>query len=255
MQAHHRWQWTSVGLSVQRDLHRGVATTSLRTIGVPANRQQRDYGRLMAGPVELVLFDLGGVLIELRGVPAMRNLSGIVNDDELWHRWLTCRWVRSYETGQCSKEAFARGMVDDWGLSIRPTAFLEEFQSWPVGPMPGAEDLVREVLERVPVSCFSNTNELHWAGNAVHWPLVSMFQERFVSYEMGIAKPDREAFEHVAGALSAPPERVLFLDDNAANTESARTVGFRALRVSGVEEARSALVTTGVLPDANHPPT
>ena len=37
----------------------------------------------MAEPVELVLFDLGGVLIELPGVRAMLELTGLRNEEEL----------------------------------------------------------------------------------------------------------------------------------------------------------------------------
>jgi putative hydrolase of the HAD superfamily len=109
----------------------------------------------MADSVEMVLFDLGGVLLQLRGVPAMRQLSGISSDEELWNRWLTCSWVRRLESGACSDEAFARGVVDDWGLSISPAAFLEEFRSWPTGPLPGSERLVEETMAQVAVACFS----------------------------------------------------------------------------------------------------
>ena len=58
--------------------------------------------------IEIVLFDLGGVLIELDGVASMRELTGIESDDELWRRWLGCRWVRSYERGGCSADDFAQ---------------------------------------------------------------------------------------------------------------------------------------------------
>jgi hypothetical protein len=88
----------------------------------------------MSDSVDMVLSDLGGVLLRLRGVPSMRELSGISSDDELWSRWLSCPWVRSFESGTCSQEAFARGVVEDWGLAISPGAFLEEFRTWPSGP-------------------------------------------------------------------------------------------------------------------------
>ena len=53
----------------------------------------------MSAPFDVVLFDLGGVLVDFGGVQAMKELSGITDDDELWHRWLTCRWVREFERG------------------------------------------------------------------------------------------------------------------------------------------------------------
>ncbi len=201
----------------------------------------------MADPVRIVLFDLGGVLVQLRGISAMKELAGIENDNELWHRWLTCRWVQSFESGLCSQEDFARGIIDDWALPVGPLAFLDDFASWVVGPYAGAEDLVQQVKAAVAVSCFSNTNELHWVGKASAWPIVQLFDHRFLSYQMGMAKPDRRAFEHVSQQLNVPSDRVLFLDDNILNTRAAEAVGFRTASVSGVDEARRALVDAGVI--------
>jgi putative hydrolase of the HAD superfamily len=198
-------------------------------------------------PFELVLFDLGGVLVEIRGVATMAELSGVDDEAELWRRWLACRWVRTFEAGRCSPDDFARGVVDEWALPIGPDEFLEIFVSWPVGPFDGAERLVRETEAVVPVGCFSNTNELHWDGTAEHWPLVGHFDQRFVSHRMGLVKPDTDAFTWVADALQFDPGRVLFLDDNVVNVEAARSVGFVAEHVVGVEAARRALEGSGIL--------
>lgn len=201
----------------------------------------------MNDSIDMVLFDLGGVLLELQGVPSMRELSGISSDEELWSRWLSCPWVRRFESGACSDEDFARGVVDGWGLSISPAAFLDEFRTWPSGPLPGAEDLLAEVAAQVPVGCFSNTNKLHWHEHLVEWPLVRLFETRFLSFEIGALKPDRRAFDHVAGKVGPLPDRVLFLDDNVVNVDGAIAAGFPAIRVAGVSEARRALVAAGVL--------
>lgn len=99
----------------------------------------------------------------------------------------------------------------------------------------------------VAVGCLSNTNALHWHDRFATWPLMELFDHRFASFEMGLLKPDAAVFEHVAAVLGMPPERVLFLDDNSVNVNSAAAVGFRAARAVGVQEAREHLVEAGVL--------
>ena len=198
--------------------------------------------------IELVLFDLGGVLVELGGVAAMQELAGMESEDELWRRWLECQWVRSYERGECTPDEFAQGVVDDWQLTATPAAFLESFAAWPIGLYPGAEDLVRRTREHVPVGCLSNTNSGHWDEHFGTWPIKDLFDFTFLSYELGVLKPDRELFDRVAQLVPAPPERVLFLDDNLINVEGAIDAGFAAARVKGVAEAEQALVAAGVLP-------
>jgi len=203
--------------------------------------------RMATGAVDIVLFDLGGVLIELGGVPVMRELTGIGSDDEVWQRWLTCPWVRSFERGQCSADEFAGGVVSDWELPVSPDRFLEMFRDWPRGPIPGAWELLAEVRSIIPIGCLSNTNVLHWEHQVAQWSILDEFDFRFLSFELGLVKPDAELFEEVSDRLPVGPERVLFLDDNSLNTEAARSSGFPAEHVRGVGEARRALIDTGVL--------
>lgn len=82
----------------------------------------------MSPPVGVVLFDLGGVLVDVSGVRAMRSLTGITNAEELWQRWLACPWVRRFESGACSETAFADGLVAEWGLPVSPAVFLDGFR-------------------------------------------------------------------------------------------------------------------------------
>jgi FMN phosphatase YigB (HAD superfamily) len=197
--------------------------------------------------VDIVLFDLGGVLIDFGGVDPMKALAGIESDDELWQRWLTCRWVRSFERGECSAADFAAGMVDDWDLPVEPAAFLDAFGSWPGGPLAGADALLARVQDAVPAGCLSNTNSLHWEHNFARWPILDAFDHRFLSFELGIVKPDRAVFDRVAQLLAVPRDRILFLDDNLLNVESAVAAGFAARHVRGVAEAERELVDAGVL--------
>ncbi len=201
----------------------------------------------MADAIEFVLFDLGGVLVDPGGVGPMRALAGIETDEELWTRWLGCRWVRAFEAGRCSPEEFAAGVVDDWGLALTPAAFLETFGGWPGDPYPGAEDLVAEVRGDVGVGFLSNANAFQWHANFAGIALTRAFEFRFLSFELGMVKPDREIFEEVASRLPVAPGQVLFLDDNAANVAGAHASGFAARHVRGVDEARRALAEAGVL--------
>jgi glucose-1-phosphatase len=198
-------------------------------------------------PYDVVLFDLGGVLARFGGVASMRQLAGIEDDAELWRRWLSCPWVRSFERGMCSSEEFAVGVVSDWSLSVTPERFVQEFSRWLTGPFPGAEELVTDTRRSTYVACLSNTNALHWEAGIATWPLMDLFHHSFLSFEIGMLKPDAEAFHYACRQLDAEPSRVLFLDDNLINVEAAKECGLRAVQVRGVEEARAALIEARVL--------
>lgn len=197
--------------------------------------------------IDVVLFDLGGVLVDFGGVEPMKRLSGIDDDDELWRRWLTCEWVRRFERGHCTGEEFAAGVVEDWDLTVTPDAYLDSFRSWIGGPMEGADDLVAATSEVVRVGCLSNTNALHTEDHWQRWPLFRSFELPFLSHELGCVKPDREIFERVAAQIEVDPHRILFLDDNVLNVDGALASGWQARRAVGVGGARAALEDVGIL--------
>ena len=99
----------------------------------------------------------------------------------------------------------------------------------------------------MPIGCLSNTNTVHWQHQVERWPLLELFDYRFLSFDLGLVKPDPEVYRAVAGLLPVLPDRVLFLDDNEINTEAARSHGFRSEQVYGVGEAERVLVEVGVI--------
>jgi FMN phosphatase YigB (HAD superfamily) len=196
---------------------------------------------------DYVLFDLGGVLIEVGGVRAMGVLAGIDDDREVWRRWLTCPWVREFERGRCSVAEFAGGFVADWNLSIGAEEFAEEFRLWTGGLFEGARELVESTREYARTACLSNSNAIQWP-EYVRSGITDHLDLLFLSHELDLIKPDREIFDHVLEVTGSPADRLLFLDDNEMNVVAARAAGLTAVEVRGVDEARDALLQLGVLP-------
>ena len=61
--------------------------------------------------------------------------------------------------------------------------------------------------------------------------------ERFTSvtysYELLLAKPDREIYEHALASLGVPAQDALFVDDRLPNVEAARAIGMHAHHFRG----------------------
>ena len=201
----------------------------------------------MAPRIDAILFDLGGVLIELAGVERMLAWSpALGTTDELWRRWLGSPAVRGYETGRTDRHAFGDAIVAEFGLPVGREAFLDEFAWWPKTLHPGARDLLASLAPRYTLASLSNTNELHWERFEREWSLPSMFHHNFPSYAVGRLKPDADYFEHVLEALDVAPQRALFVDDNRINVEAARAVGLHARQVRSFDELAPALAAAGV---------
>jgi len=201
-----------------------------------------------AARIDAILFDLGGVLIELAGVEQMLAwCPDLPSTDELWRRWLHSSAVRRYETGSATRAAFADEIVREFGLPVDADTFLRAFAHWPRALYPGATALLAELAPRHRLASVSNTNEFHWERFQREWSLGAHFHYNFPSHEVGRLKPDADYFTHVIEALDVPAARVLFVDDNALNVAAATRLGIVARRVAGVDGLRATLAALGLL--------
>jgi HAD superfamily hydrolase (TIGR01509 family) len=196
----------------------------------------------------VILFDVGGVLVELGGVEALLGWLGPATTvEQLWPIWLRSPSVRAFETGRIEPMPFALGILAELQLDISPQLFLESFAAWPTQPYPGALEMIASIPARYQLALLSNSNMLHWPRVIDDMNFRSCFEHRFSSHLTGKIKPDAEAFEHVVETLRCKAAEVLFLDDNILNVEAARNVGMRSVHVRGIDGARHALKEAGVL--------
>lgn len=199
-----------------------------------------------AGEIDVVLFDIGGVLADFAGLTVMRELTG-ASELDLATRWLMSPWVRRFEAGQCSEAEFAVGVIAEWEFPFTPDEFLDHFLSWLSGPFPGAEEMVRETAAHATIGCLSNTNVLHWREMISKWALTQLFEYPLLSFELDAVKPDRKLFERALERVPVATDRVLFIDDNALNVEAALAAGLWAEQARGVQEARAVLTRYALL--------
>lgn len=200
--------------------------------------------RTQTAPIEAVLFDMGGVLVELG--PLDELLGSDMAAEDFWPRWLTSPSVRGLESGSFGIDEFARGLVDELALDIGPSEVIERFGRFPRGLYPGAVEVVASIRDGVATGVLSNTNPLHWDHQTDHEVIRSLCDHEFLSYRLGLVKPDRAIFERVGDELGLVQDRILFLDDNQLNVEGARKAGWRAELTRGPAEAATALASYGL---------
>ncbi len=197
----------------------------------------------------VILFDLGGVLVDVESVAALQRLLGrALPEEELGRLWLTASsWVSLFESGRCTSEVFAAGIVDEWRLAVTADAFLDDFQRWPKRLWPGVQELLAALAPRFTLACLSNTNAVHWPYVRDVLGLSGLLHRYYLSHEIGHLKPSHAVFEHVLADLGCPPQQVLFLDDNQLNVDAAQAVGLQAYRAVGIEEVHTVLRSLGLL--------
>lgn len=202
---------------------------------------------MAAQDFDVILFDLGGVLVELQGLDVLLGESlDESHTRDFWQRWLHSPAVRDFEAGRCEAPDFATALVAEFALPLTPARFLDNFLRWPRGFFAGAVVLLQSLRERHALAVLSNTNALHWQRFAAEPGFLACLQHSFLSFRSGHLKPDASCYRHVADTLGVAPSRILFLDDNLLNVDGARAAGLTAERALGVAGVQAALRAHGI---------
>jgi putative hydrolase of the HAD superfamily len=197
---------------------------------------------------DVILFDLGGVLVRLTGVPTMLEWTPEnLTEGELWEKWLRSEAVRSFESGQIDPEAFAGSIIEEFRLTVSKTVFITAFETWIDGLFDGVEELLNGLRGRYRLASLSNTNTIHWPKLIVDMRLGDLIGSHFPSHKTDLLKPDAAAFENAIDQLSVPADRILFFDDNELNVTAAVACGLKAEIAQGPSDIESHLHRLGML--------
>ena len=198
--------------------------------------------------IEVVLLDIGGVLVKLGGVAGLQRLVGEhLTADEIHQLWGASEAVLLHETGKIDAATFAERLVDELDLPVSGGAFLQEFAQWPEGLQPGAKEMIAAIPPRYRTSALSNISDIHWSRIGGELGLEGAFHAHYFSHELGCMKPDRKIYEVVIADLQRPPDEVLFIDDSPRNVGAARDAGINAHIARNSKEAHEVLVRCGII--------
>jgi putative hydrolase of the HAD superfamily len=129
--------------------------------------------------------------------------------------------------GQADWLEILPALLARWGV---PHLYDRAVRVWlTIVPQPEVRDLVTS-LRAEGVRCYLATNQTEQRGRymAEHLGYDDLLDGAFWSYELGLAKPDPAYFTAILDRLGLEAAEVLFIDDNMASVEAARSVGLAA---------------------------
>lgn len=210
----------------------------------------------MAINIDTIIFDLGGVLVELGEFPIKNDWwpkdtnSALAHGATVSAAWLQSDLVQAFETGKLRATEFAEQFIAEHRLSVDTDTFITELRAWPTRTFPGATELLTSLRTHYRIGLFSNINELHWCRVMDEMGLAGHFDHEYASHLIGRAKPAITSFEHIISDLNRQPEQILFLDDNIINVDAAAQTGICARQVMGVTGVTATLAELGLIPEA-----
>jgi HAD superfamily hydrolase (TIGR01549 family) len=200
-------------------------------------------------PVRAVLFDLGGVLLDVdlqRSFDAWSRHSRL-SREELQAAFRFDDPFQRHETGALSPDGYFAHLREALALEGDTAAVQAGFNAMLAAEIAETVDLLEAIRNRVPCYAISNTNPVHLAEIERAFPrLLPRFTRVFTSHEIGHRKPHAAAFEHVLREIGLPAAQVLLFDDLVTNIEAARALGLQAVLVRSPADVREGLAARGL---------
>ena len=194
--------------------------------------------------IKAIIFDLGGVLIDVDMNRCFHNIKALGVDVDSLTRTSSennapvstvCEGVtisgalHEYQIGKIPTDKFITTIQQ---ISTPGTTRQQVLDAWNscLLTLPKYKlDFVKQLRnEGYATYLLSNTNDAHWKyilETSFPEPAENYFDKLFLSQEMGMAKPNPEIYAEVLRQISTPADECLFIDDSSANCKAAETLG------------------------------
>lgn len=179
--------------------------------------------------MKVLLFDLGGVVINWTGLQEMQKLIGDhFSLEDIRRRLVQNPIVKKHELGQCSATEFADSFIQEFNLPYESSEFLSLYKTWAGLPYLGVVKRLQELRGDYKLACLSNTSAIHWDHLTNHVGIDEIFDHCFASHLLQSAKPAPKTFYAVLEALGHTAEETCFFDDAPENVIAAKNLGMKA---------------------------
>ena len=191
--------------------------------------------------IENIIFDLGGVIINLDIDRTFKKFSEIFDKEittEMFHDHARHAFFRDYELGKMEDDEFrshirrlADTSIDDHTIDQAWLAMLMDIPA-------DRAAWIKEATENYNCVVLSNTNHIHvnyfeefFKEQTSYGYPADIFQKMYYSFEIGERKPDLSSFEYVLNDTGFDPAKTVLFDDLKDNLAAAQKLGMQTVYV------------------------
>jgi FMN phosphatase YigB (HAD superfamily) len=200
--------------------------------------------------IEGLLFDMGGVVIEIDFERALQTWKQwtLLPIEEMRRRFKIDEAYEKLERGEIEAPEYFSHLRNVLKIEASDSEIAVGWNAIFLDEIVETLNYIQAVKDYLPCFALTNSNSTHQAFWMSNYPrIVNSFHEIFVSSELGLRKPDREAFEAIANATGISLNSMLFFDDTEENIKGAKALGMHAVHVKGHWDVEKALVSIGAL--------
>ena len=181
--------------------------------------------------IKTIVFDMGGVLL-LNDIDLVyKKLAENLKVDPKLLLDLIKQNRRKFMSGEYSAEGFAQLIKNNFELENNVAEIINKWRESFEQLMGLNEELFNLIVmlrQNYKIAMLTDAPQLHSIVNKKKG-LYESFHPCIISCEVGLVKPEKEIYELMLKELKHKPSECLFVDDNKANIETAKNIGFHTI--------------------------
>jgi putative hydrolase of the HAD superfamily len=188
--------------------------------------------------IKAIISDLGGVLLNLdfKKVSDSFKALGVHEFDDIYSQSAQYPVFEQLETGKISKADFCRALIEYSVTSLTHEQIAAAWNSILIDFRMHSLHALKNLRKKYKLYLLSNTNIIHqeafyeiFKNTVGEDSFDALFDKAYYSHEIGLRKPDAEAYLYVLNENNLQAHETLFIDDTYKNIEGAKAVGLQTI--------------------------
>ena len=188
--------------------------------------------------IKNIIFDLGGVLLNIDYQATINEFKklGMEDFDAFFTQAAQHQLFDRMDKGEVSPPSFREELRMLSGLDISDSEIDIAWNAMLLDLPAKRLALLERVGKNYRTFLLSNTNSIHYPAYMDYLnrhygiaDLAALFEKQYLSFEIGMRKPDREIYEYVLSDQGLDAGETMFIDDSFQHVEGARKAGVHAV--------------------------
>ena len=201
-------------------------------------------------PIEVILFDLGNVILPFNHFQIAEKLSQFSQKKEFQDPKKIFSYlfdlekgaVNPFDLGKVSSREFFQAIKERLDLSVSFDEFVPIWCNIFVEDQEVTQ-IILSLKRKWRLGLLSNTDPLHFNHILSEFPVMRAFDKWILSYEVGFKKPAIQIFQKAMEWASVKPEKILYIDDTKEYVEVAASLGIQSIHFISAARLKEELRT------------
>jgi len=199
-------------------------------------------------PIEVILYDLGNVILPFNHYQIAEKLSRSAQRKEFQDPQKLFSYLfdlqkgvmNRFDVGNVSPREFFQSIKESIGLSLSFDEFIPIWNDIFVEDQEVSQIILSQ-KGRWRLGLLSNTDPLHFNYILSKFSIMRAFDQWILSYEVGFKKPAVEIFQKAIAWASVETQKILFIDDVKAHIDVALSLGMHGIHFISADQLKKEL--------------